>query len=217
MAVAISQTISHSCLPLFGFITARTRLIRRSALVKVPSFSRNDAPGRNTWANFAVSLRNRSWTTTSSIAPSAAKTCLTFGSDCAMSSPWTNSPRNVPSIAASNMFGMRSPGSARQRCAPQVFEHVAHRVVRHVPVAAAARAGTNPCRRSPARCSGRAAGSRRRRRGRCCRTPSPGSPCPSPSSSPGCARSRPGRSRWHRSAPARTAARRRAAPRRARR
>jgi hypothetical protein len=25
-------------------------------LVKVPSFSRNDAPGRNTWANFAVSL-----------------------------------------------------------------------------------------------------------------------------------------------------------------
>ena len=34
-----------------------------------------------------------------------------------------------------------------------------------------ARAGTSPCRRSPARCSARAAGSRRRRAGRCCRSP----------------------------------------------
>ena len=93
------------------------------------------------------------------------------------------------------------PGLGQKRCAPQVFEDLAHRVVGHVPVAAAARAGTTPCRRSPARCSGRAAGSRRRRRGRYCRTPSPGSPCPSPSSSPGCVRSRRGRSRWHRSAP----------------
>ena len=40
------QTISHSCLPVFGAITGRTRLMRRSALVKVPSFSRNDVPGR---------------------------------------------------------------------------------------------------------------------------------------------------------------------------
>lgn len=111
MAVAISVTICHSCLPDFGAITARTRLTRRSALVNVPSFSRNDAPGRNTWANLAVSLRNRSWTTTSSIASRAAVTCLRFGSDCAMSSPWTNSPRKEPSMAASNMLGMRSPGS----------------------------------------------------------------------------------------------------------
>ena len=111
--MAISQTISHSCLPVFGFITGRTRLIRRSALVNVPSFSRNDVPGRKTCANLAVSLRNRSCTTTSSIAASAAMTCLVFGSDWAMSSPCTNSARNVPSIAASNMFGMRSPGSAR--------------------------------------------------------------------------------------------------------
>ena len=56
-------------MPTFGGNTGRTRLIRRSALVKVPSFSRNDVPGRNTWANRAVSLRNRSCTTTSSIAP----------------------------------------------------------------------------------------------------------------------------------------------------
>ncbi len=35
----------------------------------------------------------------------------------------------------------------------------------------AVRAGTSPCRRSPARCSGRAAGSRRRPAGRYCRSP----------------------------------------------
>ncbi len=116
MAVAISLTICHSCLPVLGFITARTRLIRRSALVKVPSFSRNEAPGRKTCANLAVSLRNRSCTTTRSIAASAALTCWRFGSDWAMSSPCTNRPRNEPSIAASNMFGIRSPGSgSRER------------------------------------------------------------------------------------------------------
>ena len=31
---------------LFGCITLRTRFIRRSALVKVPSFSRNEVPGK---------------------------------------------------------------------------------------------------------------------------------------------------------------------------
>ncbi len=55
-------------------------------------------------------------------------------------------------------------------------------------VARSARAGTSPCRRNPARCSARAAGSRPRRRGRGCRWPSPGWPCPSPSCCPGCAR-----------------------------
>ena len=52
----------------------------------------------------------------------------------------------------------------------------------------AVRAGTSPCRRSPARCSGRAAGSRRRRGGRYCRSPWRGWRSPSPWSSPGCAR-----------------------------
>ena len=60
-------------------ITGRTRLIRRSALVNVPSFSRNDVPGRNTWANAAVSLRNRSWTTSSSSAASARLHVLGVG------------------------------------------------------------------------------------------------------------------------------------------
>ncbi|OIQ88745.1 hypothetical protein GALL_293500 [mine drainage metagenome] len=93
MAVASSQATCHSCLPDLGAITGRTRLIRRSALVKVPSFSRNDVPGRKTRAKAAVSLRNRSWTMSSSRDAKAALTCLTFGSDCAMSSPWMNMPR----------------------------------------------------------------------------------------------------------------------------
>ncbi len=92
-------------------------------------------PGRNTCANLAVSLRNRSCTTTSSSRRSAAVTCWVFGSDWAMSSPCTNSARNVPSTAASNMFGMRSPGSACSVRAPQRLEHRAGGVVGHVPVA----------------------------------------------------------------------------------
>ena len=66
----------------------RTRLMRRSALVKVPSFSRKDEPGRNTWAYFAVSFRKMSWTTMHSIALRPAVTWLVSGSDWAMSSPW---------------------------------------------------------------------------------------------------------------------------------
>ena len=78
----------------FEAITGRTRLMRRSALVKVPSFSRKLVPGKNTWANCAVSLRNRSCTITKSIADSAALTCLVFGSLWAMSSPCTYNALN---------------------------------------------------------------------------------------------------------------------------
>ena len=46
-----------------------------------------------------------------SIAASAAATCCVFGSDCTMSSPWQYSPLNVPPSAASNILGMRRPGS----------------------------------------------------------------------------------------------------------
>ena len=60
----------HGDLPVLvarlGGMTLRTREMRRSAFVKVPSFSRNEEPGRNTWANFAVSLMNRSWMMTHS-------------------------------------------------------------------------------------------------------------------------------------------------------
>ena len=63
---------SQSSLPASGGNTLRTREIRRSALVKVPSFSRNDEPGRKTCAYFAVSFRKISCTMTISIALSAA-------------------------------------------------------------------------------------------------------------------------------------------------
>jgi hypothetical protein len=66
----------------------RTREMRRSAFVNVPSFSRKDEPGRNTCANFDVSFGKMSWMTIHSIADSAAVTCAVFGSDCAKSSPW---------------------------------------------------------------------------------------------------------------------------------
>ena len=111
IAVAISQTTSHSSLPTRLGMTGRTRPSRRSALVNVPSFSRKLVPGRKTWANRAVSLRKRSWTTTSSIDRRAASTWAVLGSDWAMSSPWTYRPLKDPPSAASNMLGIRSPGS----------------------------------------------------------------------------------------------------------
>ena len=42
--------ISQSAMPAMGGIALRTRLMRRSALVNVPSFSRNDDPGKKTCA-----------------------------------------------------------------------------------------------------------------------------------------------------------------------
>ncbi len=89
MARPISQVTCHSSFPTLEGKTGRTRLIRRSALVNVPSFSRKDVPGRKTCANRAVSLRKRSCTTTRSMARRAASTCWVLGSDWAMSSPWT--------------------------------------------------------------------------------------------------------------------------------
>ena len=88
MAFESAWVASHSCNPAFDGITARTRPMRRSAFTNVPSFSRNDVPGRNTCANLAVSFRNRSWTITHSKLLSAASTCWVLGSDWAMSSPW---------------------------------------------------------------------------------------------------------------------------------
>jgi hypothetical protein len=79
---------SQSASPASGSMTLRTREMRRSALVKVPSFSRNEEPGRKTCANFAVSLWKMSWMTMHSMAESAAVTCAVFGSDWAKSSPW---------------------------------------------------------------------------------------------------------------------------------
>ncbi|MNT61640.1 hypothetical protein D3C72_1992990 [compost metagenome] len=115
---------SQSDLPFLGSMTLRTREMRRSALVKVPSFSRNDDPGRNTWAYLAVSFRNRSCTTMHSMAARDAATCWVLGSDCTMSSPWQYRPLNDPPSAASNMLGMRRPGSGCS-VTPQSFSNCA--------------------------------------------------------------------------------------------
>jgi hypothetical protein len=85
--------------------------MRRSALVKVPSFSRKLLPGSNTCAYLAVSFRNMSCTTMHSMAISAAATCWVLGSDCTMSSPWHVQALEAAASAASNMLGMRRPGS----------------------------------------------------------------------------------------------------------
>ncbi|MNR47245.1 hypothetical protein D3C85_1663240 [compost metagenome] len=98
--------------------------MRRSALVKVPFFSRKEAPGRNTWANLAVSLRNRSCTTTHSMALSASVTCWVSGSDCAGSSPWIYMPLKVPACAAASILGMRRPGSS-SKVTPQACSNCA--------------------------------------------------------------------------------------------
>ena len=71
-----------------------------------------------------------------SIEASAAVTCCVSGSDCAGSSPWMYRPLKLPSSAASNMFGMRRPGSTSSGTPQRVFEHAAHARVGHVTVAA---------------------------------------------------------------------------------
>ena len=90
-------------------MTLRTREMRRSALVKVPSFSRKDEPGRKTWAYLAVSFRNRSCTTMHSIAASAAVLRVRVGLHDVLA--LAVQPLNVPPSAASNILGMRRPGS----------------------------------------------------------------------------------------------------------
>ena len=68
-------------------------------------------PGRKTCANAAVSLRNRSCTTSRSSAESAALTCAGVRVGLGEVLALDEQPRKVPSIAASNMLGMRRPGS----------------------------------------------------------------------------------------------------------
>ena len=109
----ISQSsIPASPLPFFGVITRRTGEMRRSALVNVPLFSKNEAPGKNTCAYIAVSFKNKSCTITHSIDSKACVTCCVSGSDCAISSPTQYNALKPPSVAKLNILGMRRPGSA---------------------------------------------------------------------------------------------------------
>ena len=160
-------------------ITGRTRLIRRSALVNVPSFSRNDVPGRNTCANLAVSLRNRSCTTSRSSADERRLDVLGvrvgLGDVLALDEQRRGRCRRS---RRRTCWGCAGPARARSVVPHSVLEDRRAPRRRTRAGSRAARAGTSPCRTSPARCSARAAGSRRRRRGRCCRSPSRGWPCP---------------------------------------
>ena len=69
MARATSQMISQSGFDApTGSIAFRTRWMRLSAFMKVPSFSNEEATGRKTLPNSrAVSFRNISWIMTSSM------------------------------------------------------------------------------------------------------------------------------------------------------
>ena len=132
--------------------------MRRSALMKVPSFSRKEVPGRNTCANFAVSFRNRSCTTTHSIAAQGGFDVVRV---------WIR----LREVLALDIHALELPGAggvehvrdAEARLgidldAPVMFKAAANFIVGYRAGSPAARAGTNPCRRNPARCSGRAAG-----------------------------------------------------------
>ena len=111
------------------------REMRRSAFVNVPSFSRNDEPGRNTCANFAVSFRNRSCTTMHSIDDSAAVTCCVFG--IGLRDVFA---LDVHALEAAVERGVEHVRDAQarlglQRHAPRSLEQRAHGRVRDVTVA----------------------------------------------------------------------------------
>ena len=134
--VAIRQTTSHSCLPFL-------RRHHRADPVDPPLGVGERAvllQERGAGQEHVGELRGlvEEQVLDDDAAPSrrsAARTWWVFGSDCAMSSPWTNSALNVPSIAASNMFGMRRPGSASSGVPHSRLEDAADRVVRDVAVA----------------------------------------------------------------------------------
>ena len=67
---------------------ARTRLMRRSVFVNVPSFSAKLEAGRTTSAYLRVeSFRKMSWETMKSTCSRPSSTCFAFGSVCAGFSP----------------------------------------------------------------------------------------------------------------------------------
>ena len=125
MARATAQRICQSGFDApAGGITRRTRWIRRSAFMKVPSFSNDEHAGRNTSANrSAVAVMKRSCTITSSSRSIARVVCSACGFDSSTSYPIAQRALNPPAEAASSMSGSRSPrpeGSGAPQVRPNV-------------------------------------------------------------------------------------------------
>ena len=109
---AISQTTSHSSLPTLAGITGRTRLMRRSALVNVPSFSRNEVPGRKTWANLRRLVEEEVLDHDEVHRPQRGlRRAGCSGRTGRCPRPGRRAPGTCRPSAASNMLGIRSPGS----------------------------------------------------------------------------------------------------------
>ena len=89
-----------------GSIAGSTSWSRRSALVNVPRFSRNDEAGRITSAKLVVSVSKMSWQTRNSSDSSALTTCAVSGSVWATSSPKMYIAFRSPATAASNISGI---------------------------------------------------------------------------------------------------------------
>ena len=95
-----------------GGTTRRTRWTRRSELVKVPSFSANEAAGSTTSASSAVSCRKMSCTTRKSSRSKASRACARFGSVSSGFSPTTYMQRMPPRRMSSTMSVARMPSPA---------------------------------------------------------------------------------------------------------
>ncbi len=110
MRAPSSATICQSgqALP-SGSIALFTFWMRRSVLLKVPSFSAKLTPGSTTSANATVSVGKMSCTTRNSHCSSAACTWWRSGSDTIGFSPMMYSALTVPWWAALTMSATVSP------------------------------------------------------------------------------------------------------------
>jgi hypothetical protein len=88
-----------------GATAARTREIRRSLLVNVPSFSPQIAAGRTTSASALVGVSKPSYTTRSSSWPSACSSTSRFGKDTTGLVAMIHRPLIRPDMTALMMSG----------------------------------------------------------------------------------------------------------------
>ena len=173
-----ADVTSQSARPASGCMTLRTREMRRSALVNVPSFSRNDEPGRNTCRELRGLVQEEVLHDHALERRQRVRHVMRVGIGLRDVLALDVERLELPSKRGVEHVRDAQAGLRHAACTPHSFSNSrAHGRVRRRAGSPAARAGTSPCRTSPARCSGRAAGSRRRLRGRCCPCTSRGSRC----------------------------------------